>query len=106
MNQYLRKVLLCSSALLLLNGCSTINFSNKTTHQGNLSVTSSVNQLKKGMSKETVAKIMGSSLIQPLFNQNRWDYTLTTQKPNKEVKIKSVVLYFKENALNRIVKKG
>jgi len=98
------KGIICLCAVLSLGGCANYNFSNKTTHQGNLSVISGDKKLHKGMSKTEVAQIMGSSLITPMFSQNRWDYALTSQKPNKKVIVKSVVLYFKNDRLTRIIK--
>lgn len=106
MKQNLFKPFVCSCTLLALSACGNLTFSNKTVHQGNLSVISNTKQLHTGMSKQTVAKIMGTSLVQPMFSKNRWDYTLTTQKPNQEVIIKSAVLYFKENTLIKIINKG
>lgn len=105
MQQLFMKIVTSLIVLSALNGCSNLNFSNKTAHQGNLSVVNKSKQLKIGMSKNEVKRLMGTSLIYPMFNQNRWDYSLTLQKPNKEVVIKSLVLYFKQDRLSRIIRK-
>ncbi len=87
---------------LALSACASLDFSSRTKRQGNLSAVHDVNKLKIGMSKKQVAGIMGTSLIEPLFKLDRWDYTNTTQKPRQKIVIHSVSLYFRNGALSKI----
>lgn len=50
--------------------------------QGNLMPAAKLDKLKKGMFKEDVAILMGTSLVNPIFNNQRWDYAFTLQKGN------------------------
>ena len=92
----------CVGILIALSSCTNLDFSNHTVHQGNLSVNSSAKKLKIGMNKHNVARIMGTSLISPMFRSDRWDYALTTQKPRQEVNVQSVSLWFKNGSLAKI----
>lgn len=90
--------------ILSLSACANMSFSNRTIHQGNLSVQSASQKLKLGMSKSEVAKLMGNSLVTPVFESDRWDYALTTQKPRQEVSIKTLSLQFKQDRLVQVDK--
>jgi outer membrane protein assembly factor BamE len=102
MSQYLARVLLLGLVVSGISACSSMDFSNRTIHQGNLNISSLASKLHNGMSKKVVASIMGTSLISPMFNNNRWDYTQTSQKPRQDIVIKSLALYFKSNLLVKI----
>lgn len=54
------------------------------------------------MSKEKVAKIMGSSIIAPLFNSDRWDYAYTYRKGNVESKQMNISIFFAHDQLIRV----
>lgn len=98
------KRLLVLVLCLSITACANWTFSNRTVHQGNLSVVNASNKLKIGMSKTEVARIMGTSLVRPMFQSDRWDYALTTQKPRQEVQINSLSLIFEQNRLTKITK--
>ncbi len=102
MNINIIKPFFCMSIIVALSSCANLDFSNHTVRQGNLTVNSSAKKLKVGMSKNQVARIMGTSLISPIFRTDRWDYALTTQKPRQEVSVQSVSLWFKSGNLVKI----
>lgn len=97
------KIILISIALILsLTHCSSYDFSRRVVQQGNLLPQAKINKLKPGMSKNEVATLMGSSLLNPPFSQNRWDYAFTWRKGNTPNKIRHLVIYFKQDKLVKI----
>lgn len=97
------KIILISAALILsLTHCASVDFSRRVKQQGNLLPQSKIMRLKPGMSKEDVAILMGSSLINPPFEQNRWDYAFTWRKGNSAETLRHVVIYFKQGRLTRV----
>ena len=100
------KQILSLTVVFSLSACANMSFSNRTVHQGNLSVRTASQKLKLGMSKPEVARVMGSSLVSPVFDNDRWDYALTTQKPRQEVSIKTLSLQFKQDKLIQIDRHG
>jgi len=87
---------------ILLSSCTSYNFSRITIQQGNLLTAEKIEHLKLGTSKADAALIMGTSLINPLFNQDRWDYAYTWQNRSGDMKIRTVILYFKNDKLIKI----
>lgn len=92
------------SALLLvsLSQCVSYDFSRRIVQQGNLFPASKINRLKIGMRKSDAAILMGTSLISPLFNQDRWDYAYTWRKGSGPLEIHRVSLYFVHGLLAKI----
>lgn len=96
-------ILLISIILpLTLTQCASFDLARRVRQQGNLLPQNKVERLKKGMSKEEVAILMGTSLISPLFNNNRWDYAYTWRQGMGKMEIRTVVLYFSNNRLTAI----
>lgn len=85
-----------------LTSCINYDFSRRPVQQGNLLPQTKIERLKIGMSKEDAAILMGTSLINPMFNLDRWDYAYTTRVGSGEVKIQKLVLYFNHGRLSRI----
>lgn len=96
-------ILIIIPTLFVLYGCASYDFSRRTVQQGNLLPHSKIERLKLGMTKHDAAILMGTSLLSPLFDNNRWDYAYTTRVANQPMKIRRVSLYFKNGRLNRIV---
>lgn len=88
--------------LLSLNACTLYDFSKQYVQQGNFISSRKIERLKLGMSKEEVAVLMGTSLLSPLFNNERWDYAYTMNHRGQVVMIRHVSLYFKGDRLVRI----
>ena len=86
----------------LLANCATYDFSRRVTQQGNLLPQKQIAKLHTGMSKEDVAILMGTSLLSPTFNNERWDYAYTWRKGNNPLAIKRLSLYFSHGVLSRI----
>ena len=78
------------------------DFSKRIVQQGNLLSQEKLSRLHAGMSKNDVAILMGTSLISPVFNNDRWDYAYTRRKGNGPTAVKNLTLYFTHDKLVRI----
>ena len=100
----IRIILILTSITLTIIGCTSYDYSREKVQQGNLLSLTQMQRLKIGMSKEDVAILMGTSLISPTFQNNRWDYAYTWQKRGQMKCIKSLSLFFSNNRLSRMDK--
>ncbi|GGI83937.1 outer membrane protein assembly factor BamE [Legionella impletisoli] len=98
----IRNILIFLITFLLLSGCASYDFQKRAVQQGNLLPDSKIERLKIGMSKQDVAILMGTSLLSPVFNTNRWDYAYTWRKGNVANEVRNISLYFKNDRLVRI----
>ncbi|PJE17998.1 MULTISPECIES: outer membrane protein assembly factor BamE [Legionella] len=87
---------------LTLTHCASYDFSRQVVEQGNLLPHSKIERLRIGMSKNDVAILMGTSLLSPTFNNDRWDYAYTLRKGNGSLLVHNLSLYFSHNSLARI----
>ncbi len=85
-----------------LTHCASYDFSKRIVQQGNLLPEKKIKQLKIGMSKEDTAALMGTSLLSPTFNNERWDYAYTWRKGSGSNDIRRLSVYFKNNRITRI----
>ncbi|QDP71722.1 outer membrane protein assembly factor BamE [Legionella israelensis] len=88
--------------ILGLSHCASYDFSRRTVQQGNLLPQSKIDRLKIGMSKNSVAILMGTSLLSPVFNNNRWDYAYSIRKGSSKTLVRNLRLYFKNDTLVKI----
>lgn len=99
------KIIFMSIFLALsLSHCSSYDFSRRVIQQGNLLPQSKLERLKLGMTKEDVSVLMGSSLLNSPFNNNRWDFAYSTRTGLGSNRIKHLVLHFKNDRLIQIEK--
>tara|TARA_Y100000588_G_scaffold394379_1_gene514538 strand:- start:1732 stop:2052 length:321 start_codon:yes stop_codon:yes gene_type:complete len=94
-------IILCSFCIF---SCTSIDFEQRVVQQGNLLPESKIDRLKLGMSKQDVAILMGTSLLSPVFNTERWDYAYSIRQGNGPNQIRNARLYFKNERLIRIQK--
>lgn len=87
---------------ILLVNCASYDFSRRVVQQGNLLPHTQIAKLHPGMSKADVAILMGTSLLSPTFNNERWDYAYTWRKGTGPLTVKKVSLYFGHGVLTRI----
>jgi outer membrane protein assembly factor BamE len=85
-----------------LTQCSSFDFARRVAQQGNLIPKAKVDRLKIGMSKNDVAILMGTSLLSPTFNENRWDYAYTWRRGHGDIIMVTVSLYFSNGVLKHI----
>ncbi|MDD5267519.1 MAG: outer membrane protein assembly factor BamE [Methylococcales bacterium] len=84
----------CSTILNHLPGVYTIDI-----QQGNIIEQSMVDQLRPNMNKRQVLYIMGSPMLNNVFQKNRWDYLYSNQ-PSREDRVqKQLSLFFKDDQL-------
>lgn len=102
----IRTILIAVSLTLSLTNCMSYDFARRVVQQGNLLSQEKLSRLTIGMSKSDVAILMGTSLLSPTFNNDRWDYTYTRRKGNNPTTIRSVSLYFNQDKLVRIERSG
>lgn len=86
----------------LLTNCASYDFSRRIVQQGNLLPQSKIERLQIGMSKQDAATLMGTSLLSPTFNNNRWDFAYTLRKGNNPLQVHNLSLYFNNDRLARI----
>ncbi len=98
------RTLLNCLLVLMLTSCVSYDLSRRVVQQGNLLPQSKIERLHVGMSKEDVAILMGTSLLSPLFTNDRWDYAYTLRNGSSPIKIRNLSLYFANNQLVRIEK--
>lgn len=89
---------------LTLTQCTSFDFARRVAQQGNLLPKSKIDRLKIGMSKNDVAILMGTSLLSPTFNNDRWDYAYTWRKGHGNITIHTVSLYFSNGTLKRLAR--
>ena len=98
----IRTILIVASLTLSLTNCMSYDFSRRVVQQGNLLTQEKLHRLTIGMSKNDAAILMGTSLLSPTFNNDRWDYAYTTRKGNGDTTVCNLSLYFSEDRLVRI----
>ncbi|KTD23319.1 small protein A [Legionella londiniensis] len=96
------RIILMLIMALFLAGCASYDFSRRNVQQGNLLPKEKIERLKIGMSKQDAAILMGTSLLSPLFTNDRWDYAYTWREGNGPVEKKSLSLYFAHGRLAKI----
>ena len=95
-------IFLIIACLLGLTECASYDFSRRIVKQGNLLPQSTIQRLHTGMSKEDVGILVGTSLLSPTFNNNRWDYVYTWRKGSSAPLIRNLTLYFTNDRLTAI----
>lgn len=90
--------------LVLSVGCESImpRFYSVPVRQGNYLDQTMVGQLRSGMTRQQVQRIMGTPLITDPFHQDRWDYYYHYKKDGKIGDQRHVALFFRGDTLERI----
>lgn len=87
-----------------LTACASYDFSRRIVEQGNLLPQEKMERLHLGMSRQDAAILMGTSLLSPTFNNDRWDYAFTLRKGSGQPVVRNLSLYFKGDRLAAIEK--
>lgn len=69
--------------------------------QGNFISEEMLAQLKKDMTRDQVRFVLGTPLLTDIFHADRWDYPFRLAKGNGEVTTSRVVVFFKDNKVER-----
>ena len=90
--------------LVLTAGCESLlpSFYSVPVRQGNYLDQAMVSQLRPGMTRQEVQRIMGTPLVADPFHQNRWDYYYSYRKDGKQVEQRHVALFFTGDTLDRV----
>ena len=70
--------------------------------QGNVITQELAANVKPGMTREQVRDLLGSPLLTSTFHADRWDYVFTMRRQGVEPQRRSVVAFFKGDALERL----
>jgi outer membrane protein assembly factor BamE len=70
--------------------------------QGNVITKELAANVKPGMSREQVRDVLGAPLLASVFHADRWDYVFTMRRQGVEPQRRSVVAFFKGDALERL----
>ncbi len=70
--------------------------------QGNVVTKEQLAQVKPGMSRLQVMDVLGTPLITDIFHADRWDYPFTIRRQGTEPQSRTVIVYFKGDALDRV----
>ena len=100
----MKTILILISMVLALTHCLSYDFSKRSIQQGNILSPARIAHLKLGMSKSDAAILMGTSLISPLFNQERWDYAYTWRRGENPNIVRHLTLVFSNDRLVKIEK--
>ena len=98
----IRTILIYLITLFVITSCSSYDFSKQVVQQGNLLPHAKIERLNIGMSKNDAAFILGTSLLSPTFNNDRWDYAYTLRKRGGNIAVRNLILYFKNDKLSKI----
>ena len=93
-------------AVSLITGCSYLGVYKRDIPQGNLITQDMVSQLHTGMSREQVAYIMGTPLMEAPFSSNQWDYVFYLEEAYGGTVQKRLTLTFQNDQLTDIAKSG
>ncbi|MCA0402616.1 MAG: outer membrane protein assembly factor BamE [Proteobacteria bacterium] len=98
----MRNLIISLITVLMLSNCASYDFSRRVVQQGNLLPQAKIERLRLGMGKNDVAILMGTSLLSPTFNNQRWDYAYSIRRGNGPLEIRNVSLYFAGERLTRV----
>ena len=73
----MKKIILLIALTLIISACQSWDFARRVKQQGNILSKAKVERLRPGMSKDDVVTLLGSDLLTPTFNEDRWDYAYT-----------------------------
>jgi len=98
----MKKIITLAILTFVLSSCSTYKMD---VQQGNALTNEAIAQLEKGMSKDEVASLLGTPLLQDNFRRDRWDYIYFTQKGRSEnPKKQGITLFFNNGRLVEVRK--
>ncbi|HVV67555.1 MAG TPA: outer membrane protein assembly factor BamE [Gammaproteobacteria bacterium] len=99
----MRKLLITFLCLTccLLNACFLRPYQ-PNIQQGNILTPRQVQQVHLGMSKDSVAELLGTPVLDNTFDDNHWPYVYTFQRNGGPITKKQLDLYFRNDRLVRI----
>jgi len=95
----MKQTLLITLLATVLVACSSYK---PTVRQGNALDPATVAQIKVGMNKTDIMRILGSPLMQDDFRANRWDYLYYSIERGRRSAQKSLTLHFQNGVVSHI----
>ncbi len=86
------------AAVLLLSACTMHRID---IQQGNIITPEMLQEIKVGMNREQVQRLMGTPLIIDAFNNDRWIYLYSMQSTKKPPERRHVIIEFKDDKVAR-----
>lgn len=101
------KILIVIAILILSTGCSTklITVHKLDVQQGNALTEADIGKITRGMSSDQVTQTLGAPVLNPVFNNKRWDYIYYRQKPYLPVEKILLSIYFENQVVVKTEKK-
>ncbi len=98
----------CLLTTLALAGCSRGLFSvhKIVIQQGNALEPAAVARITPGLRRVEVRRILGTPVLVPLFNPNRWDYYYFIKRPDEPAEQRLLSVYFEQDRVVRVQKRG
>lgn len=89
---------------LFSSGCSKGLFSvhKLDIQQGNALNEEDIGQLKEGMTRMEVQELLGTPVIEPLFQNTRWDYLYYLKEPDEKPVRRVISVYFDGDNVVRV----
>lgn len=100
------KISLLIIMLLALTGCGPFKPYEIDVQQGNVLEKKQIQQLHVGMSKEQVAKVIGTPVLGDTFDEDHWSYVYTNQINGGQIEKRDLDLDFSNDRLIRITSKS
>ncbi len=89
-------------ANLLISGCTRglLSVHRIDIQQGNVLESADVKKIKPGLTKEQVRGMLGSPVLNPVFNTNRWDYVFYLKRADHKPQEKLFSIYFQNDSVS------
>lgn len=85
---------------LALSGCGQSRWLYRVNiQQGNIVTSECLHKLRKGMTKDAVADLLGPPVLMDPFNDNRWSYIYTFKSGRGQFIDRNLTIYFRNNCL-------
>lgn len=101
MKLFFRNTLLAIGTVAALSACVNIPY-RAPVQQGNVIEADRVVAIRAGMSKNEVANIVGSPLVNNLFRQDRWDYIYRLVENHNPPVQKRVSVWFSDGVVIKV----
>lgn len=70
--------------------------------QGNMLEAKIVEKIKIGMTRPQVKSILGAPVLEPVLEEDRWDYVYYVKQPDKKPEKQLLSIFFKQEKVNKI----
>jgi outer membrane protein assembly factor BamE len=93
-------VSLAVTAVTPLGGCGVFDVHRIPVQQGNVVTQDMIDQLQPGMTRRQIAYVLGEPVLRNTFEPDRWDYVYSIYDRDRQLEIRRVSLFFREDRLS------